>query len=121
MLPRQQGEDDVLDLGGVLRLVQAEPPVPGAVMAQDLRLPAEDAQGEDHLVIKVHEPASAQIVLIFKVHGGKVHPLHRMAVDVCLGEHHVLAVGDVGPGLFDLLFGGIVGAGADQKIPEDGV
>ena len=121
MLPRQQGQDHVLDPGGVLGLVQAEPAVAAAVVGQDLRLPAEDAQGKDHLVVKVHETAAAQIVLVLEVYGGKIHPLHRVAVDIGLGEHHVLAVGDVGPGLLDLLLGGKVAAGALEQVPENGI
>ncbi len=119
--PGQQGQDGVLDLGGVLGLVQAEVAAALLVVGQDVRLPAEDPEGEDHLVIKVHEPAPAQVVLVLEIDRGEVHALHAVGVDLGFGEYHVLAVGDVGPGVPDLLLGGIGGPGPGQQVPHHGI
>ena len=115
----QQAEDGVLNLGGVLGLVHADIGPPAAEVGQDVRVLAEDAAGENHLVVVVHASAAEQIVLVLEVHPGEVHPLHLVGVDLRFGKHHVLAVGDVGAGGLYQELAGEGGAGADQQIPDD--
>ena len=114
----QQAEDGVLNLRGVLGLVHADVGPPALEVGQNVRVLPENAAGEDHLVIVVHPPGATEVVLILKIHPWEVHPVHLVGVDLRLRQHHVLAVGDVGAGIADLLVAGKGRTGSREEIPD---
>lgn len=79
-----------LDLGGALGLVQAKIAVPPLIIGQNVRLAAEDPEGKDHLAVKVHEPAPAQVVLVVEIDHGEVHVFYSVGVDLRFGEIYTL-------------------------------
>ena len=73
-LPRQQTDDPVLDLRGVLGLIHAEIPVAPLKLLQDPGVLPEDPQGIDHLIVIVHPPALPEHLLIVPENFGELHP-----------------------------------------------
>ena len=114
----QQTEDGVLDLRGVLGLVHADVRPPALEVRQDVRILTEDAVGKDHLIVVVHTLRPEEKILILEVDSREVHPIHLVGVDLRFCQHHVLAIGDMGAGVVDLLVAGESRTGSGQKIPD---
>ena len=108
----------MLDLRGILSFVYADIGPPPLELGQDVRILPEDAAGEDHLVVIIHFPAAEEIVLVFEVNPWKIYPLYLVGVDLLLGQHHVLAVRDMGAGVFDLEVAGERRSGAGEQVTD---
>ena len=100
---RQQVEDGVLNLGGVLGLVHAETGEPALIPGQQLRVPPQGPPGEHQLVVVVHAAVLLQIAAVAEVHRREVHPVHADGPDLLVPQHAVLAAGDLPPHLLHLL------------------
>ena len=93
---RQQADDPVLDLGGILGLVHTEIPVAPLKFLQDPWMLPEDPQGIDHLIVIVHPPALPKRLLIVPENLGELHPLHLDLGQFLPSQHLVFGIGDGG-------------------------
>ena len=106
LLPRQQADDGVLDLGGVLGLVHAQIGVSPPPLLENLGIAPQNLIGVAQLIIVVHEPPLPQGLVVGLVDGREVDAVDVHAVQVGPAGQAVFYIGDGG---LDGLDGGLRG------------
>ena len=91
---REQIDDPVLHIGGVLRLIHIHIAETRPQRGKQLRLTPQQTICHNELIVKVHAPLCPVFRFVCPVKRGKIHALQRHRSDLFLRKEHVLHIGD---------------------------